>query len=57
MQLSFLPHNNTITIIFDDRDTNFSLSIFNKSENTELKNIEEFNKDDQTFKKYERYSQ
>ncbi|MGB3142974.1 MAG: HAMP domain-containing sensor histidine kinase [Maribacter sp.] len=48
--VKFSPTNNTVTIIFDDRDINFSLSIFNKSENTELKNIEEFNKNAKPLK-------
>lgn len=41
--VKFSPPNNEITVFFENRDTNFSLKFFNKTEGTEMENIQQFN--------------
>jgi len=48
--VKFSPSNNTIIVYFENRDTNFSLKLFNKTEATELENIRQFNTVNQPMK-------
>ena len=41
--VKFSPNDNDINIYFDNRDTNFSLKFYNKTEISEVQNIQQFN--------------